>query len=168
MRRGSPVSNFRDGYGGRCSHDTVDQRNESENENDEFQEQEAEIDELKYRLQGDKVEVVAQAEILAAKEAEIQALTVELQQARAALSTMPNDRGVQTSSTFGQNSPASIPIYTPASSQLSDDSSFDKISMVMDEPQQWNGAGKSAWANIADECPEYPEYPPKPKSSTWW
>ncbi|KAK6849943.1 hypothetical protein PG995_013776 [Apiospora arundinis] len=189
MRRGSPVSNFRDGCGGLCSHDTVDQRNESENENDEvshasasptgdrydedeyrrqFQEQEAEIDELKYRLQGDQVEVVAQAEILAAKEAEIQALTVELQQARAALSTMPNDRGVQTSSTFGQNSPASIPIYTPASSQLSDDSSFDKISMVMDEPQQWNGAGKSAWANIADECPEYPEYPPKPKSSTWW
>lgn len=83
----------------------------------QIQEQEAEVDELKHRLQCEKVEAALQAKTLAVKEAEIQALTDELQQARAALITTTSNRKLSS-----QSSSFSTLTHTPTSSQQSDSS----------------------------------------------
>lgn len=82
----------------------------------QVQDREAEIDDLKHRLHCEKVEAVSQAKTLAAKEAEIQALMDELQQARTVLTTTAADRKSSQSSAF------SFLDITPASSQQSDNS----------------------------------------------
>ncbi|KAK8035278.1 hypothetical protein PG993_010273 [Apiospora rasikravindrae] len=130
-----------------------------------FQEQEAEIDELKHRHQSEKV----QAETLAAREAEIQALTNELQQARAALATMTGDHKSKST----QSSPFSTRNHTPTSSQQSDNSTLSWFVINSDQPEEPSTVKEAKKANKAKKAgdinrsspPKYP-VPHKPAGSS--
>ncbi|KAK8065245.1 hypothetical protein PG997_011992 [Apiospora hydei] len=123
----------------------------------QVREQEAEIDELKHRIRGEKVRAKSQASALAVKEAEVLVLVNRLQLARAAARATVTD-----DCKSDQSSPFSTLNHTPTSSQNSGSSTPGWF--VVGNDQQEESSAEKEKAEKAKKA-DWDEYV---NDITWW